>query len=133
MNSRSQKSTTVVLEERAGCIGDSLPEAVHQIGVGEHVSATAGHFMKACCEVHLGFNLLDTCEGYHIVLVTGLLVHGEVAQHRVKDENPSQCEACLVVVAGVNEVRMRRLIGTCQEESDIQGRETFAEGLIIEC
>ena len=80
MTGRGGKSTKVVLPERTGGVWETLLEAVHQLGVGEHVAAAARHIVDAFGEVHLVLTLLHPRRGHGIVLGAEQVVRDEAAE-----------------------------------------------------
>lgn len=101
---RSRKSTEVVFQQRAGRVGKSLLETVHQLCVGKQVTAAAGKIMEAVGEVHLLLTLLHAGGCDSIVLITEQGIWDKTAKQGMEDQRPSHWQASWVVGSGINDI-----------------------------
>lgn len=126
---RSRKSIKFLLGKRTGCVRQSSPEKVHELGVGEYILAAAGHFVEAFREVYLCFTLLDAGSIHGIVPVKEQFLSDETAQQRVYDEHPTDRKAVGILGAGVDDVGVLGLCGAREEESEGTCLRAFIDSL----
>lgn len=130
--SRCGESANVVLDERAGRAWESLREAFYELGVEEDVSATEGHVVEAFGEVHFGLTLLDMGRSHDISLVSEQVVRDKSAGQRLKDERPGDRKAIGVMGSPVEDVSVRRLSGSGEEEFECTEGESLTDAFIVE-
>lgn len=61
---RTGLPTEVVLEKRAGNVGEALRKTAEKLGVEEDVQARAGHVIQLFGKVHSGLSMLNYGGGH---------------------------------------------------------------------